>query len=189
MRMFKTAAAVIAVLSLAAPVQAGGLNPFSSSQETVAYAVEQSCLTWLRYGGNLKDYSRRNGRTVTQRDVSGDSDDKAEKLYGGGHVTVKSDGRGGCYIRGTLGNGADMRDAVLETLSHMGLEPVPFADYGPATRDRDWSYVQESYCVRDGDAVRMILISSSANRSRTPLQVSIWTDREGEAAKKGLCVA
>lgn len=189
MHMFTTAAAVIAAVSLAAPVQAGGLNPFSSTEDTVAYAVEQSCLTWLRYGGNLKDYSRRNGRTVTQKSILDEGDDRAEKLYGGGQVTVKSDGRGGCYIRGTLGNGADMRDTVLETLRNMGLEPVPFADYGPATRDRDWSYVQESYCVRDGEAVRMILISSSANRSRTPLQVSIWTDRAGDAAKKGLCVA
>ncbi|MFT3996611.1 MAG: hypothetical protein QM667_04325 [Asticcacaulis sp.] len=191
-RKFTLAAASVAMMAVqASSAQAAGLSPFSPADEVVGYAVEQACFTWLRHGGALKDYVHRSSRTVRQPSPkTGDNpgSDKAEKLYGGGHVTVQEAFNGSCYIRGARGNGAAMRDKVLSSLRDMGFAPEAFADYSLAARNRDWSFLQESYCVRDADTVRIVLISSSASGARTPLQVSIMNDREGLAAKKGLCL-
>ena len=175
--LLAVAAAGIAFHAMAAPAP----SPFASAQDAAAFAVENGCLTWLREGGKIEDYVGRHARTV-QRDGK-----NVQKIYGGGRVTVREDG--GCYVRAEGGDGARLRDAVINTLASAGMRTEAFADYAPHLKSRDWSFVQESHCFRMYGKVYIALISSSANRTRTPLQVTITPDLDAEAAKRGLCLA
>ena len=112
-----------------------------------------------------------------------------QKIYGRGRVTVREDENGGCYVRAERGDGAKLRDAVINSLASAGMRTEAFADYAPHLKGRDWSFVQESHCFRMYGKVYIALISSSANGTRVPLQVTIHQDAEGEAVKKGLCGA
>lgn len=176
--LLAVAAGGIAFHAMAAPAP----SPFASAQDATAFAVENGCLTWLREGGTVEDYVGRHARTIDQ------SGKPAQKIYGGGRVTVRADGRSGCYVRAESGDGAKLRDTVINTLASAGMRTEPFADYGQHLKSRDWSFVQESHCFRMYGKVYIALISSSANGARTPLQVTITPDIDGEAAKKGLCV-
>jgi hypothetical protein len=177
--LLAVAAAGVAFHAMAAPVP----SPFASAQGVTAFAVENGCLTWLREGGTIEDYVGRHARTID------DAGKPAQKIYGGGRVTVREDGRSGCYVRAESGDGAKLRDTVINTLASAGVRAEPFDNYEPYLKSRDWSFVQESHCFRMYGKVYIALISSSANRTRAPLQVTITPDADAEAAKKGLCLA
>jgi hypothetical protein len=172
------AAAGVAFHAIASPAP----SPFGSAESGVAFAVENGCLTWLREGGRVEDYVGSRARTMQ---VGGKP---VQKIYGGGQVTVREDG-GGCHVRAERGDGAKLRDTVINTLASAGVRTKPFADYAPHLKRRDGSFVQESHCFRMYGKVYIALISSSANRTRAPLQVTITPDVDAEAAKKGLCLA
>ncbi|MBP2157536.1 MULTISPECIES: hypothetical protein [Asticcacaulis] len=173
------AAAGIAFHALAAPAP----SPFGSAESGVAFAVENGCLTWLREGGRVEDYVGRRARTMQE------AGKPVQKIYGGGRVTVREDESSGCYVRAERGEGAKLRDTVINTLASAGMRTEAFADYAPHLKGRDWSFVQESHCFRMYGKVYVALISSSANRTRTPLQVTILPDTDGTAAKRGLCLS
>jgi hypothetical protein len=177
--LLAVAVAGVAFHAMAAPSP----SPFGTAESGVAFAVENGCLTWLREGGKVEDYVGRHARTLKA------AGKPVQKIYGSGHVTVREDGLGGCYIRAERGDGAKLRDTVINTLASAGMRTEPFADYAPHMRSRDWSYIQESHCFRMYGKVYIALISSSANQTRTPLQVTILRDTAGEAAAKGLCLA
>jgi hypothetical protein len=177
--LLAVAVAGIAFHSMAAPAP----SPLGSAQDAAAFAVENGCLTWLREGGRVEDYVGRHARTTN---VAGHT---AQKIYGGGGVTIREDGHGGCYIRAERGDGAKLRDSVINTLASAGMRTEPFADYELHMKARDWSFIQESHCFRMYGKVYIALISSSANRTRTPLQVTVLPDTDSTAAKKGLCLA
>jgi len=178
--VMRTAVFASALALATSPAFAATPGPFGSSETAVAFAIEKGCLTYLREGGRLNDYVGRYARTIEQGGKA------VEKIYGNGRVTVREDERGGCYLRVERGDGAQLRDTVINTLSAAGLRTEPFADYEPFLKGRDWAYIQESHCFRMYDIVYITLISSSTT-ARTPLQVTMFRDREGEAAKKGLC--
>ena len=173
------AAAGVAFHAMAAPSP----SPFASAESATAFAVENGCLTWLREGGRVEDYVNRHARRVKQNGMP------AQKIYGGGRVTVREDGREGCYVRAEFGDGAALRDTVINTLASTGMRTEPFADYAPYLQSRDWSYIQETHCFRMYGKTYIVLISSSANRTRVPLQATITPDKDAEAEKKGLCLA
>ncbi len=173
------AAAGVAVHAFAAPAP----SPFGPAENGVAFAVENGCLTWLREGGKVEDYVGRRARTMRE------AGKPVQKIYGRGRVTVREDENGGCYVRAERGDGAKLRDAVINSLASAGMRTEAFADYAPHLKGRDWSFLQESHCFRMYGKVYIALISSSANGTRVPLQVTIHQDEEGEAVKKGLCGA
>ncbi len=171
----------MAIAAAASQASAAMPGAFSSTDTGVAFAVEKVCLTYLREGGHVADYVGGYARTVRE-------DGKPVlKIFGNGHVTVREDERGGCEVKVERGNGARLRDAVINTLADAGLRTEPFADYEPILRGRDWAFVQETHCLRMYDIVYIASIASSASGARMPLQVTIFRDREGIAAKKGLC--
>jgi hypothetical protein len=131
----------------------------------------------------VADYVEDNARPFK------DGDEDAHKIIGQGRVTVREDGRGGCYIKAARGDGAQLRAAVLATLAEAGLRTEPFQDYAPVVDRGDWVFLQESHCFRMYDAVYIVLISSSTRGRRTPLQVTMFRDHEDLAAGKGLCLA
>lgn len=177
--LLAVAAAGVAFHAIASPAP----SPFGSAESGVAFAVENGCLTWLREGGRVEDYVGSRAHTMQ---VAGTP---VQKIYGGGRVTVREDGRSGCYVRAERGDGAKLRDTVINTLASAGVRTEPFANYEPYLKSRDWSFVQESHCFRMYGKVYIALISSSASRTRAPLQVTITPDLDAEAAKKGLCLA
>ncbi len=172
------AAAGVAFHAIAAPAP----SPFASAQDATAFAVENGCLAWLREGGKIEDYVGSRARTMQEAGMP------VQKIYGRGRVTVREDGHGGCHVRAERGDGAKLRDTVINSLASAGMRTEAFADYAPHLKGRDWSFVQESHCFRMYGKVYVVLISSSANRTRTPLQVTILPDSDGAAANKGLCL-
>ncbi|ESQ74554.1 hypothetical protein [Asticcacaulis sp. AC402] len=178
--------ALFVAITFAGTLTAGyalATHRFSPSRDAVAYAVDQGCLTWLRGGGQVADYVKRHARTVKRNGKP------AQKITGRGGVTVEENDRGGCYVRSPRGKGAQLRDQVLNTLAEAGLKAEPFADYGPAVNRRNWSFVQETYCFRMNDEVFTMLMSSSATGDYVPLQVTMHKDKDGAAARLGLCQA
>jgi hypothetical protein len=157
-------------------------SPFGKSETALAFAIDQGCLTYFREGGAIKPYVERYARTITE------DGKQVQKIYGG-HVTVSEDERGGCYIRVQRGNGASLRDTALKTLRDKGFRLESFADYEPYVKTRDWSYLQELYCWRQGAEVYNILISSSAISRKVTLQATLLKDTEGTSVKKGLCLS
>jgi hypothetical protein len=179
--------AIIVLLSASgAKAMDSGQNPlpapFGKPETALAFAIDQGCLTYLREGGSLEAYVERYARPITDDGV------RTQKIYGG-HVTVREDGRGGCYIRVKRGNGASLRDTALETLNYKGFKLEAFADYTPYVKTRDWAYLQEIYCWRNGADVYNILISSSAIKRDVTLQATIFKDKDSAAASKGLCLS
>lgn len=177
--LLAVAAAGVAFHAIASPAP----SPFGSAESGVAFAVENGCLTWLREGGRVEDYVGSRAHTMQ---VAGTP---VQKIYGGGRVTVREDGRSGCYVRAERGDGARLRDRVINTLASAGMTTEAFTDYARRLKRRDGSVVQERYCFRMYGKPYIVLISSSVNRALAPLEVAITPDLDAEAAKKGLCLA
>lgn len=157
-------------------------NPFSSGEVSMAYAVDPGCVTWLKAGGDPGNYLGRASRHVSE-------DGKpAQKVYGLGHVTVRIDDHGGCYVRARYGDPAQLRAAVVNSLAESGLklERLPA---GSATTGRDWGFQQETHCFLMDDKVYLVEIYIGTARRTLPLQATFFRDNEGLAARHGLCQA
>ncbi|WP_443749760.1 hypothetical protein [Asticcacaulis solisilvae] len=162
---------------------AGAAEPglLSPPHEGVAYAVEAGCLHYLREGGDLSAYVAGHARPMTENGR------RVEKIYGLGRVTVEPAEDGGCRIEAGRGDGATLREAVVDALAHSGIRTQTFADYSSELRGRSWSYVREEHCFRMYDRVYLMTLESSADGSRWPLRATLRRDDDGLAARKGLC--
>lgn len=183
-RVFFMAAGWAAGLAAAAmPARAAEPGLLTSPHEGVAYAVESGCLHYLREGGNLGALVAGHARSIV------DGGRRLEKVYGLGRVTVEPVEDGGCRIEAGRGDGALLRETVVDALAHSGIRTQTFADYTPELRNRMWSYVREEHCFRMYDRVYLLTLESSADGSGWPLRATIRRDADGVAAKRGLCGA
>ncbi len=173
-------AGLAAVSMPATAAEPGLLTP---PHDGVAYAVETGCLHYLREGGNLGTLVAGHARPMV------DGGHRVEKIYGLGRVTIEPVEDGGCRIEAGRGDGALLRETVVDALAHSGIRTQTFADYAPELRNRMWSYVREEHCFRMYDRVYLMTLESSADGSRWPLRVTMRHDADGVAAKRGLCVA
>ncbi len=173
---------VLISLAAAPAVARDKPNPFSSGEASLAYAIDPGCLAWLRIGEPIEDSVSHASRPVTE-------DGKpARKVYGMGHVTLRTDASGGCYIRMHYGDPVKLRDTVLNTLAEGGLkvERLP-ASAGLA--GRNWAFHNEIDCFRMDDKVFLVEIYGATTRRDLPLQATFSHDTDGLAAKAGLCQA
>ncbi len=174
-------ASVLICLSAAPAVARQKPNPFSSGEASLAYAIDPGCLIWLRAGGDIENYVGSAARPVTE-------DGKpAQKVYGLGHVSVRADANGGCYIRARYGDPATLREVVVNTLAETGLK-VERLPANPALAGRNWGFRQETDCFRMDEKVYLVEIYSAATRRSLPLQATFFPDGEGLAARNGLCL-
>jgi hypothetical protein len=171
------------VAAVAMPARAAEPGLLTPPHDGVAYAVEAACLHYLREGGNLGALVEGHARPVVE------GGRRVEKIYGLGRVTVEPAEDGGCRIAAAHGDGALLRETVVDALAHSGIRTQTFADYAPELRGRTWSYVREEHCFRMYDRVYLMTLESSADGSRWPLRVTLRHDAEGLAARKGLCGA
>lgn len=169
--------------ALAMPANAAEPGLLTAPHDGVAYAVETGCLHYLREGGNLSALVAGHARSISEEGR------RVEKIYGLGRVTVETAEDGGCRIEAGRGDGALLRETVIDALAHSGIRTQAFADYGPELRSRTWSYVREEHCFRMYDQVYVMTLESSADSSRQPLRVTMRRDADGLAARKGLCGA
>jgi hypothetical protein len=167
--------------ALALPADAAEPGLLTPPHDGVAYAVETACLHYLREGGNIGDLVAGHARPVVE------GGRRLEKIYGLGRVTVEPVEDGGCRVEAGRGDGALLRETVVDALAHSGIRTQTFADYAPELRNRTWSYVREEHCFRMYDRVYLMTLESSADGSRWPLRVTLRRDAEGLAARKGLC--
>lgn len=168
---------------MASPAYAADPGLLTSPHEGVAFAVETGCLHYLREGGNLPALVAGHARPMTENGR------RVEKVYGLGRVTVEAVEEGGCRIEAGRGDGAVLREAVVDALAHSGIRTQTFADYAPELRNRNWSYVREDHCFRMYDHVYLLTLESSSDGSRLPLRATLRRDEDGTAAKRGLCAA
>ncbi len=166
---------------LATPAYAAEPGLLTAPHDGVAYAVEAGCLHYLREGGNLSALVAGHARPMTE------GGRRVEKIYGLGRVTIEAIEDGGCRIEAGRGDGAVLREAVVDALAHSGIRTQTFADYVPELRGRMWSYVREEHCFRMYDRVYLMTLESSADGSRLPLRVTMRRDDDGAAARRGLC--
>lgn len=179
---FQIAFAAFLLALAALPVQARERpNPFSSDETSLAYAIDPGCVTWLRIGGDIGIYLAHASLPVTEDGKA------ARKVYGGGHVTVVTDGNGGCNVRVRYGDPVRLRDAVLNTLAETGLkvERMPAGKVSPG----NWAFHHETDCFRMDEKVYLVEIYSGTSRRTLPLQASLFPDSDGLAARNGLCLA
>mgnify|MGYP001549597746 CR=1 FL=1 len=157
-------------------------NPFSSGEASLAYAVDPGCLTWLRLGEDIKTTLDHASRPVTE------DGKEVRKVYGMGHVTVRTDANGGCYIRARYGDPVKMRNVVVNTLAESGLK-VERLPANAALAGREWAFHNEVDCFRMYDRVYLVEIYGATTRRELALQATLFRDTEGLAAKDGLCQA
>ena len=177
-RVFFITAALAALAVPALAAEPGLLTP---PHDGVAYAVETACLHYLREGGNLGSLVAGHARPTVE------GGRRLEKIYGLGRVTIEPVEDGGCRIEAGRGDGALLRETVVDALAHSGIRTQTFGDYAPELRNRLWSYVREEHCFRMYDHVYLMTLESSADGSRWPLRVTMRRDTDGVAAKRGLC--
>jgi len=172
---------VAGLAAMAVPAYAAEPGLLTPPHDGVAYAVETACLHYLREGGNLGALIAGHARPMVE------GGRRMEKIYGLGRVTVEAVEDGGCRIEAGRGDGALLRETVVDALAHSGIRTQTFADYAPELRGRNWSYVREEHCFRMYDRVYLMTLESSADGSRWPLRVTLRRDADGIAAKRGLC--
>jgi hypothetical protein len=155
-------------------------NPFSSGEASLAYAIDPGCVAWLRMGGDMKTTLDHASRPVTE------DGKEARKVYGMGHVTVRTDARGGCYVRVRYGDPVKLRETVVNTLAESGLK-VERLPANEAQAGRNWGFRQETDCFRMDEKVYLIEIYAATTRRTIALQATLFPDAEGLAARNGLC--
>lgn len=145
--------------------------PFSaltSPTESARYALTHGCVAAARAGGRLTDvpngYLRDNGRGV-------------HRMTGAGRIVVTEKSGPGCYMQVGLGDAEALRAMALDVLAAQGPVRTIF-DSGPGSRDSGGAFRQETHCVRIGDRDFAAVISTSSNRKRPPLQLSLFPNND-----------
>ena len=180
---FRSFFIAVGLAAIALPASAADPGLLTAPHDGVAFAVEAGCLHYLREGGNLSALVAGHARPMTE------DGRHVEKIYGLGRVTVEPAEDGGCRVAAGRGDGAVLREAVIDSLAHSGIRTQTFADYAPELRGRNWSLVREEHCFRMYDRVYLMTLESSADGSRWPLRATLRLDTDGLAAKRGLCGA
>jgi hypothetical protein len=163
------AAVLILALADTAPRSKSPTPPYSaltSSTESARYALTHGCLAAARQGVKLADAPNHFIRLV----------DKKRGVYrmtGAGHIELSdTPPQVGCYTRVIHGKAEALRSMALELLAAEG--PVrPVFDSGPGSRDSIGSFRQESHCVRIAGRPWAVLISTSEERRRPAMQLSL----------------
>ena len=177
MKRMLLAVIVLASASGAAAGTPDRLRPgLSSTPDMTRFAIGRACLGVIAEGQSLEAAVGKSG--FPWKPTPG-----AFALFGRTPNEVRIDARGQCYFRLKDGDGAALRLEVLGALADAGYRTEPQFDSGPDGRSGGKRYRQETHCARtDAPDARplMVLISSSPDRGMTPLQVSLWRDRDGK---------
>lgn len=166
------------VPSLSSATTPERLRPgLSSAKDMTRFAVGRVCLGAVVGGQSVEAAVGKSG--FPWKPTPG-----AFALFGRTPNEIRLDERGQCYFRLKDGNGAVLRSEVLAALADAGYRTAPMFDNGPESRDGVGKrFRQESHCAYPPNAdarPMMLLISSSPDPGRTPLQVSLWVDRDGK---------
>jgi hypothetical protein len=174
------AAVLVVCSSPAAPAAATaptlpGISAQFDPLESTRFAIEDACLPAVRDSQPGAAPFKRLFRLPKSA-----YPDQAAYLIGAG-VTINTDGRS-CTVRAQRGPSDRLRQVVLDGVAAGGAKLVVVMDSGAEGRDSAGRFRQELYCLTFDRQRAALLISTSPERNRVPLQATIRPATEGPCA-------
>jgi hypothetical protein len=157
-----------------APSPAPPYSALVSPTESARYALVHGCLLARQKGVGLTQ--------VPSHFIRLDKKTGAYRMMGAGRVELSQKNGSGCYMRVGLGDTDQLRVMVLGVLAAEGRVGKLF-DSGPGSRDSSGSFRQETHCATLGGKTTIALISTSNDRKRPRLQLSLVDDSDGSCAR------
>ena len=170
----ETALVVCAAFAAAGPTLPGISAQFDPLEST-RFAVAEACLPAVR--------DARPGAEPLKRLVRlPKSAYPGQVAYWiGAGVTINTDGQG-CTVRAERGPADRLRQVVLDGVAGGGGKLVVVMDSGADGRDGVGLLRQEFYCLTLDHQAVALLISSSPERNRVPLQATLLPATDGPCA-------
>lgn len=137
-----------------------------SPTESARYALRHGCVAAARGGVRMAQVPNHFLRLDLKRNVY--------LMTGAGRVEVSEPDGAGCYLKVGFGRAQALRAMALEILSQDG--PVQtVSDSGPGSSDSGGPFRQELLCLTLGGRPVTALMSTSEDRKRSPLQLTLVT--------------